>query len=84
MKNNKSLKQLCDALKASITETVPEGWFTMKQIAEAEGLSIEQTTKKIRKNIEDGYISVQKFKINSGSVCRPIHHYSLNKKIQNQ
>jgi hypothetical protein len=79
MKNNKNqLKKLCDALKVSLEETVPEGWYTMKQIAQADNLSVEQTTKKVRTMIDQGVLVSCKFKIRSGNVVRPILHYSLS------
>ena len=68
-------KQL--ATVGAAPEVVPPGWFTVKQIAEAERRSECVTSEKIKKLVERGGAERKEFTIRLAQKVRPVPHYRL-------
>jgi hypothetical protein len=62
------------------TDPVPEGFFTVKELAAQWGKSISQTTKLITSATEEGLTEMAMFKVNVGYVSRATAHYRFVKK----
>lgn len=75
MKNN-TIQKLIEAIeKDSGLDTIPEGWYTGKQLQAAMGLSEAQAGKKVRACVQAGSVMMKKYKINVNGVIRPVPHY---------
>jgi hypothetical protein len=82
MKQTKADKQLaawCDILSQPVTpvEEVPEGWFTIKQLAKARGRSECITSEQVRRMIDQGMCEKRNFTIRLSERVRPVPHYRL-------
>lgn len=58
-------------------ETVPPGWFTVKQIAKAQGKSECVTCENIKKLVQRGGAERKMFTIRLDKRVRPTPHYRL-------
>jgi hypothetical protein len=78
-KADKQLAQWCEALSQSSipVEEVPEGWFTIKQLAKARGRSECITSTQVRRKIEQGLAEKRNFTIRLSERVRPVPHYRL-------
>ena len=78
-KADKQLIQWCEALSQPVTpvEEVPEGWFTIKQIAKARGRSDCATSEQVRRMVEVGKAEKCNFTIRLAERVRPVPHYRL-------
>lgn len=56
-------------------DTVPEGWATVEQIAEASGLSRSHANRLIQDCLRAGIYEGRKFKVISGCRVYPVNHY---------
>jgi hypothetical protein len=68
------------ALGVSIVErceAVPPGWKTAEQISRDIGLRRAQTSARLRAAIAANRAEVRHFRIESGSVTRPVPHYRI-------
>ena len=82
MKTTKADKQLaawCDILSQPVTpvEEVPDGWYTIKQLAKARGRSECATNEQVRRMIELGMAEKCNFTIRLAERVRPVPHYRL-------
>jgi hypothetical protein len=59
------------------SETVPDGWRTARQWAEAWGLQRAHTTALIRAGIEAGRVEMREFKVSSAAGIRRMPHYRV-------
>ena len=78
-KADKQLAQWCEALSQPTipVEEVPEGWFTIKQLAKARGRSECITSTQVRRKIEQGLAEKRNFTIRLAERVRPVPHYRL-------
>lgn len=58
-------------------DVVPPGWFTVKQIAKAEGRSECVTSEKIKQLVQRGQAERKAFTIRLAQKVRPVPHYRL-------
>lgn len=56
-------------------EEVPEGWYTVKEMAQKINLSDSQTRKIVFKGIEMGSVETRKFRIKTALRAYPVPHY---------
>jgi predicted transcriptional regulator len=79
MKPDKQLRQWCEALSQPSTpvEEVPEGWFTIKELAKARGRSECATGEQVRRMTEQGLCEKRNFTIRLAEKVRPVPHYRL-------
>jgi hypothetical protein len=78
-KVDKQLAQWCQALAQPTTpvEEVPEGWFTVKQLAKARGRSECITSEQVRRMVEQGLCEKRSFTIRLSERVRSVSHYRL-------
>jgi hypothetical protein len=78
-KADKQLEQWCQALSQPTipVEDVPEGWYTIKQLAKARGRSECVTSTQVRRKIEQGLAEKRNFTIRLSERVRPVPHYRL-------
>jgi len=78
-KADKQLLQWCEALSQPVTpvEEVPEGWYTIKQLAKARGRSECNTSEQVRRMVEMGKAEKRNFTIRLAERVRPVPHYRL-------
>ncbi len=78
-KADKQLLQWCEALSQPVTpvEEVPEGWYTIKQLAKARGRSECNTSEQVRRMVEMGKAEKRNFTIRLAERVRPVPHYKL-------
>jgi predicted transcriptional regulator len=78
-KADKQLAQWCQALSQPTTpvEEVPEGWYTIKQLAKARGRSECITSEQVRRMIDQGMCEKRNFTIRLSERVRPVPHYRL-------
>lgn len=78
-KADKQLAQWCEVLSQPTTpvEEVPEGWYTIKQLAEARGRSECITSEHVRKLVELGKAEKRNYTIRLSERVRPVPHYRL-------
>lgn len=79
LKADKQLAKWCDILSQPTTpvEEVPEGWFTVKQLAKARGRSMCNTSEQVRRMVELGKAEKRNFNIQLAERVRPTAHYRL-------
>ena len=73
------LAKWCAVLEAgsAVAEVVPQGWFTIRQLAQARGRSDCATSTIIAKLVEAGRAKKQTFTIKLARHTRPVPHYRL-------
>jgi hypothetical protein len=72
------LAKWCEALASPIvTDTVPPGWFTSRQLAKKLGKSESRMGHVLCSAVVAGRAEKQSFRITSGQVTRPVPHYRL-------
>jgi len=72
----KELQKLIKALEVTkVPQKVPDGWYTLAEIAKSKNKSIANTSKMMRIAIKNGTVEVKKFTIQLGKVIRPCPHY---------
>ncbi len=76
------MKKEINKLIAALTQTneppkVPEGWYTIKQIAQEMGKSESHVTHILQKARKQGTCETKSFKARTGNIVRPIPHYRL-------
>ena len=64
------LERLAGAMNGG-AEEVPEGWQTLKEIVEETGY----TQGHVWQQLEQGKVQKRKFRVQAGSMVRPIFHY---------
>jgi hypothetical protein len=70
------LAQWCAALASpAVTDVVPPGWFTTRQLAEKLNKALPTMGRLLAEAVADGRCEVQKFRVTTGSVTRPVPHY---------
>ena len=70
------LAQWCAALATpAVTDVVPPGWFTTKQLSEKLGRPRPTMGRLLAEAVADGRCEVQHFRATTGSVTRPVPHY---------
>jgi len=77
-RKNKDDISWLDKLRNEVThqaEEVPEGWHTVKEMAEKLNLSDSQTRKIVFKGIEMGSVETRKFRIKTAQRSYPVPHY---------
>jgi len=64
------------ALRApAVTDVIPPGWFTTKQLADKLGKPRPTMTRLLAEAVAAGRCEVQRFRVTTGSVTRPVPHY---------
>jgi hypothetical protein len=70
------LAQWCSALAApAVTDVIPPGWFTTKQLAEKLNTPLPTMGRLLSESVAAGRCEVQRFRVTTGSVTRPVPHY---------
>ena len=70
------LAQWCAALAApAVTDVIPPGWFTTKQLADKLGKPRPTMGRLLAEAVGAGRCEVQKFRLTTGAVTRPVPHY---------
>lgn len=72
------LQKLCDNLLASYikdADKVPEGFFTLKQIAKGMNKSIPTANRMVQSELSSGRMETAKFKIDTTRGIYPVTHY---------
>ena len=68
----------CAALASpAVTDVVPPGWFTTKQLADKLNKTRPTMARLLAEAVADGRCEVQRFRVTTGSVTRPVPHYCL-------
>jgi hypothetical protein len=66
------------ALRApAVTDVIPPGWFTTKQLADKLGRPRPTMARLLADAVAAGRCEVQRFRVTTGSVTRPVPHYRL-------
>jgi hypothetical protein len=64
------------ALAPSIVQdVVPPGWLTTRQLCEKLNKTLPTMGRLIAESVAAGRCEVQKFRVTTGSVTRPVQHY---------
>ena len=64
------------ALASSMVQNVvPPGWFTTRQLAEKLNTPLPTMGRLLSESVAAGRCEVQKFRVTTGSVTRPVQHY---------
>ena len=64
------------ALASSIVQNVvPPGWFTTRQLAEKLNTPLPTMGRLLSESVAAGRCEVEKFRVTTGSVTRPVPHY---------
>jgi len=72
------LAQWCAALASpAVTDVVPPGWFTTRQLAEKLNTPLPTMGRLLSESVAAGRCEVEKFRVTTGSVTRPVQHYRL-------
>jgi predicted transcriptional regulator len=73
------LAKWCDMLTegAAVAEKVPEGWYTVKELAKARNRSECATSEMIRRLLEQGRVEQREFTIKLIKRTRPVPHYRI-------
>jgi hypothetical protein len=72
------LAKWCAALAApAVTDVIPPGWFTTKQLADKLGKPRPTMGRLLAEAVAAGRCEVQKFRLTTGAVTRPVPHYRL-------
>ena len=73
------LAKWCAVLEAgsAVAEVVPQGWYTIRQLAQARGRSDCATSTVIAKLVEAGRAEKKTFAIRLAQQTRPVPHYRL-------
>jgi response regulator of citrate/malate metabolism len=58
-----------------LQDKVPPGWFTTKTLADQLGKTRPTMTRLLADAVANGRCEVQRFRITTGSVTRPVPHY---------
>jgi hypothetical protein len=70
------LAQWCAALAApAVTDVIPPGWFTTKTLADKLGKTRPTMARLLADAVAAGRCEVQKFRLTTGAVTRPVPHY---------
>jgi response regulator of citrate/malate metabolism len=70
------LAQWCAALAMqAVTNVVPPGWFTTRQLAEKLNTPLPTMGRLLSESVAAGRCEVEKFRVTTGSVTRPVQHY---------
>jgi hypothetical protein len=68
----------CAALASPlVTDTVPPGWFTTKQLADKLNKTRPTMARLLSAAVEDRHCEMQKFRVSVGSFARLTPHYRL-------
>ena len=68
----------CAALASPpVTDVVPPGWFTTRQLCEKLNKTLPTMGRLIAEATAAGRCEVQKFRVTTGAVTRPVAHYKL-------
>lgn len=71
-------KALFSASKIIVTDNPEPGFFTVRQVAEQTGQSVETTGRKMRLLVKQGLAEIKTFRILVGSFrSYPVEHYRL-------
>lgn len=60
------------------TDTIPKGWHTAQDLADAWGLSLERASVMLRRSVAKGICERRKFRIKPNSICKPVWHYFVS------
>jgi hypothetical protein len=72
------LAKWCAALAApAVTDVVPPGWFTTKTLADKLNKTRPTMARLLADAVAAGRCEVQKFRLTTGAVTRPVPHYKL-------
>lgn len=72
------LNDLCNKLIATYrkdADDVPEGYYTLKQIAKGINKSLPTASRMIEKHLENGTVEVRMFRIDTNRGIYPVKHY---------
>ena len=58
-------------------DNVPDGWFTTREIAEAQGLSTSHMHKKIHVLLANEKVETKRFRIKTSRGFYPVPHYRI-------
>jgi hypothetical protein len=76
VKPDADLARWCAALAMqTVTNVVPLGWFTTRQLAEKLNTPLPTMGRLLSESVAAGRCEVQKFRVTTGSVTRPVQHY---------
>lgn len=71
-------KALFNASNVIATDKPDPGFFTVRQVAEKTGQSVETTGRKMRRLVKEGFAEVKTFRILVGNFrSYPVDHYRL-------
>jgi hypothetical protein len=74
--NNDDLAKWCAALAANVvTDEVPPGWHTARELGERLGICESSMGKKLTKSLREGRIEKKLFRVVTGQVTRAVPHY---------
>jgi hypothetical protein len=75
-KADPDLAQWCSALTSpAVTDVIPPGWFTTKQLSDKLGKTRPTMLRLLADAVAAGRCEVQKFRLTTGAVTRPVPHY---------
>lgn len=81
MSANKWAEIISAALKQKpVADTVPDGWFTCREIGKMLGLSIPHVNTRVKAAIESGVCESRPFRINTGNRCIRVPHYKFHER----
>ena len=76
VKPDADLARWCAALATqAVTNVVPPGWFTTRQLAEKLNTPLPTMGRLLCESVAAGRCEVQRFRVTTGSVTRPVQHY---------
>ena len=77
--NKKTAKEIADKLLSLYEgEKVPEGWFTVREVAKIRKLSYSQAGRICRDLTSEEKLECRKFRINTSRGLYPVQHYKFN------
>ena len=74
--HNDDLAKWCAALAANVvTDEVPPGWLTARELGKKLGISDSTMGKKLNRSLREGRVEKKLFRIATGQVTRAVPHY---------
>jgi len=60
------------------TDTVPEGWYTVRQLESIWGKANATTSKLAKAAVDQGLAEMRKFRVDTGAFVKPVPHYRFH------
>lgn len=73
--NKKRLKELDELLTLGETDVIPKEWYNRQQVAKANGKSVVQSDKLLKRLVEARLVERRMFRVRTNSGIRPVPYF---------